>query len=352
MLLEFTPTMTPAGQVAIVHCMKEANPYPGINIDISNNNRRVVVPNNKQIYTGSVATVNYPIQYALVKQGKIFTLYDNIGTVLGSVENESDITPIDQTLLLGAYQTVDGVKGRFFKGTIHAFSISDTVYNNEQINAYLGIVISQGRVFKIDSTCMNTTGNKLTDSIANIEATLGGAPTVSNNQIVFTENDNFSFDISSLNLTTKGRTFRVKFTPTTLDDTTKCVCTIGASATSWSQQTSSYITNTNLIIQHGDSAINNITVGSTNGNTTDNRLSEAPVINTEYEIVISENASTNKIRWFVNGTLVQDGTVTLYNPLFLGNGEGSGRFIGSYSLIEIYDVFCDTYEDFNNIKDK
>ena len=214
-----------------------------------------------------------------------------------------------------------------------------------------GVIQTNHRVFKIDSTCMNTTNNKLTDSIGGIEATLGGAPTVSNNQIVLTENDNFVFDISSLNLTSKNRTFRIKFTPTSLDRTTKCVLGIGSTASNWSELTSAYITDTKVVIQHGSGTITNYTVGYSNSSSTDNRLPnrEAPSLNTEYELVITEEADTNKIRWFINGTLVQDGTTELFNPLFLANVEGTYRFVGSYSLIEIYEGFCNTYDDFTNL---
>ena len=336
---------TKSTETALIHCMKEESPYPGIVIQKGGESYYSLSAGNNKSGVRNLVPIGQRTKVVIVKNGTTMKVYNDNGVIDKSVY---EFTSINQTLLLGAYQTVDGTKGRYFKGTIHQFGISDTVYTLEQINAYLGIV-SQGRVFKIDSTCMNTTGNKLTDSIGGIEATLSGAPTINNNQIVFTENNNFSFDITSLKLATKNRTLRVKFTPTTLDDTTKCVCTIGASATSWGQQTSSYITNTNLMIQHGSNSINNITVGGTTGGNDSNRLPNVPSINTEYEIVISENASTNKIRWFVNGTLAQDGTTTLHNPLFLANTEGSGRFIGSYSLIEIYDTFCDTYEDFNNI---
>nr|DAV43835.1 MAG TPA: CotH kinase protein [Caudoviricetes sp.] len=201
-------------------------------------------------------------------------------------------------------------------------------------------------IFKIDSTCMNTTDNKLTDSIGGIEATLVGAPTVSNNQIVFTENDTFNFDLTSLNLTDKDRTFRIKFTPTSLDANTRAVCGIGAKATSWNILTSAYITNEKLIMQHGSTDITNFTVGDRGLNI--NRLPITPSINTEYEIVITEEAATGKIRWFVDGNLVQDGTTPLFNPLFLANVEGRDRFIGSYSLIEIYDEFCNTYDEFTS----
>lgn len=337
-------------QTCIMHCMKEKSPYPGITLQTTQNDGGFVMAagNNTQ-GMGEVANPLIPIggqrtKLVIVKNGTTMKVYNSNNI---TAQSPYEYTSIDQTLLLGAYQRTNGVKGRFFKGTIHQFSISNTVYTLEQINTYLGIV-SQGRVFKIDSTCMNTTGNKLTDSIGGIEATLGGAPTVSNNQIVFTENDNFSFDLTSLNLTTKDRTLRVKFTPTTLNDKNRCVCTIGEGASNWNKSTSSYISNTKIIMQH-PAGVSDNTVGSTNGTNTDNILPEAPSINTEYEIIISESVETNKVRWFVNGTLAQDGTTTLFNPAFLGNVEGNNRFIGSYSLIEIYDTFCDTYEDFTNL---
>lgn len=141
MLLEFTPAQLPIdGFMAISHCMKEQDPYPGLNIDISGGARRVVVPNNKQIYTGQKVVINTPIRYALVKQGKLFTLYNEIGTVLGSTENTDDLTPVDQTLLLGAYQTTDGTKGRYFNGTINKFKLVEEIYTVPQIKQYFGTV--------------------------------------------------------------------------------------------------------------------------------------------------------------------------------------------------------------------
>ena len=47
--------------------------------------------------------------------------------------------------------------------------------------------------------------------------------------------------------------------------------------------------------------------------------------------------------------MVQDGRTTLHNPLYLSNVEGTTRFIGSYSLIEIYNAYCETYTKFTNM---
>ena len=142
MLLEFTPAQIPTDNYdykAIVHCMNETGSYPGINIDISGSGRRVVVPNGSSLYTGPVVVINTPVRYALTKQGKLFTLYDNIGTVLGSGETANDIISANQTLLLGAYQTVDGVKGRFFNGTINKFKLVEEIYTVPQIKQYFGV---------------------------------------------------------------------------------------------------------------------------------------------------------------------------------------------------------------------
>lgn len=203
-------------------------------------------------------------------------------------------------------------------------------------------------VFQVNSASMNTADNTLTDNIAGISATLTGNPTVSGNQIVFTANDKFSFDISSLNLTSSNRTVRIKFTPTTLDSRTKNVFLFGASKTDWASATSIYVTDAKLIMQHPNKNFNNCTVGATLGSANENRLPGIPTANTEYEIVISENIDGN-IRWFVNGALVQDGTTTFHNPLYLANTEGTNRFIGSYSLIEVYNGYCNDYTEFTNM---
>ena len=215
-----------------------------------------------------------------------------------------------------------------------------------------GSGVNANLVFQINSTSMNTSDNTLTDNIAGISATLVGNPIVSGNQIAFTASDTFSFNISSLNLTSSNRTVRVKFTPTTLDATLRNILTLGEATNNWNKATTVYINNSKLAMQHASGTFSNHTVGSDRGGNADNRLPSTPVANTEYEVVISENVTTNEVRWFVNGTLSQDGTVTLFNPLYLTNLEGTAKFVGNYSLIEIYNEYCDTYNDFTNLSSR
>lgn len=206
---------------------------------------------------------------------------------------------------------------------------------------------SKNLVFKVDSTCMDTSSNTLTDSVAGISATLIGNPTVSNEQIVFTESDKFNFNISSLGLTNNNRTLRIKFILTALDSNTRNVFILGQDE-SWASSTTSYMTSSVLKMQHGLNGFSNNTVGDSVGQSGTNRLPTTPTANREYEIVISENIDGN-VRWFVDGTLVQNGETTHYEPLILANTEGSHRFVGAYSLIEIYNEYCDTYAEFTNM---
>ena len=145
---DFTITMdvtadTPmVGQTCIMHCMKEQSPYPGIVLQISAGTDYFTLSkgnNIKPIY--NIIPFLQRTKVIIVKNGTTMKVYNsNSNSVIG--ESSYSFTAVDQTLLLGAYQTIEGTKGRFFKGTLHEFSIINTVYTNEQINAYLGVTVA------------------------------------------------------------------------------------------------------------------------------------------------------------------------------------------------------------------
>ena len=335
------------GSATLFHCMHEASPYPGLSCMTSRGDRGFYIPNGSNassIGINSLIPLNIRTKVVITKKGTTLSAYNSNDFAGSSTYTYSQV---NENLLIGAYQGVNGDKGRYFLGTVYDFKIYNKVFTSQEKDAYLGI-IPGGMVFKIDSTCMNTASNTLTDNIAGISATLTGNPTVSDNQIAFTASDTFSFDISSLNLTNSDRTFRIKFTPTTLDTNTRNVIGVGVDSSTWTSLTSAYVSNTHLFLQHGNNGFSNNTVGGVTGGYNGNRLPASPVTGQEYELVISEQKDNN-VRWFVNGNLVQNGTSTRHNPLYLSNVEGSNRFVGGYSLIEIYNEYCETYEDFTSM---
>ena len=348
--LDVTPAVSQtSSQATIFHCMHEESPYPGLSLMSSAGDNGFYIPKGSN--TAAIGKAPYLIplngraKVVVIKEGARLSAYSSNNV---TVSSPYTYTQVNENLLIGAFQQTNGDKGRYFLGTIRDFKIYNKAFTSEEKDAYLIINDESSRVFKIDSTCMNTADNTLTDNIAGISATLTGNPTVSGNQIVFDVDDTFSFDISSLNLTSSNRTFRIKFTPTNLNTNLINIIGIGNSNNSWDNITSSYITSEKLICQHGTNAFTNNTVGSSSNNCSNNRLTTAPVIGQEYELVISEHINGN-VRWFIDGTLVQNGTSTLFNPLYLSNTEGHNRFIGSYSLIEIYNGYCNDYTKFTNM---
>lgn len=338
-------------QSTLFHCMHEEDPWPGISMMSSDINGGLYIPKGSNVAAiGSntlLINLGARTRVIITKEGNTLSAYSSNGSTGTSTYT---YTQLSENLLIGAYQETNGAKGRYFVGTVHDFKIYNKVFTSQEKDDYLNFEQNNiSRVFKIDSTCMNTADNTLTDNIAGINATLTGNPTVSDNQIAFTANDKFSFDLSSLSLNTSNRTLRVKFTPTSLNTDNKNVLIFGETANAWNSVTSVYISDTKIIMQHGTNTFANMTVGDSNAGNNNNRLSSAPTINTEYEIVISENVTTNEVRWFINGTLVQNGISTLFNPSYLSNIEGSSRFIGNYSLIEIYNGYCNDYAGFTNM---
>lgn len=65
------------------------------------------------------------------------TLYD--GSVANGTTNGNSFawSSVPQNLLIGAYQDTSGNKGRYWKGTMHDFTIYNSVWTDEEITAYL-----------------------------------------------------------------------------------------------------------------------------------------------------------------------------------------------------------------------
>lgn len=205
-------------------------------------------------------------------------------------------------------------------------------------------------IFKVDGTCLDTTNNTLTDKVGGVKATLKGTPSLANNNLAFDDNSSFYFDLTSLNIgTINGKTFRIKFKPTSLDTQLRNVLGIGQG--SWANSFTGYITKGVLKVQTGSSdyKFTNATIGVNDTSTIDNAITPAPVINTEYEIVMSYKNDTSDIRIFMNGILIQNGNSKAHNYIKIFNNEGPLRFIGEYISIEVYSEFVDTYEEFTNL---
>ncbi len=361
-----TATPTSNRQAAIFHCLHEISPYRGLCL---------MEDADSDIYfIGGQMTGNTYVGN-LNSRGKcLIEFIDGVINEVIAVDNSGDLVhsatdigannpyvQISENLLLGCYQSTSGDKGRYWSGIINKFGVWYKQLTEAEINKLFekNSTDTGGNanlVFQVNSASMNTVDNTLTDNIAGISATLTGNPTVSNN-VMFTASDSFVFDISSLDLTNSDMTVRIKLTQDSLTSTPKNILTVGSSNSQecWNVSNTVYSVNNGYRFQYGkvnasadNNNISDYTIGNFNGPSGSN-FAKAQV-NIEQEIVMSINKNTKDIRIFIDGELVQDGKISIINnPLYLGNHEGNNRFVGGYSLIEIYNGYCNDYTEFTNM---
>lgn len=114
---------------AIFHCVRESSPYPGILMDCTDRNML-------RIGYGKGKSFNVPYTYGNEFELKVthasgtnsisYSFTTNGSTTSGE-KTDYEFVKLSQTLLIGAYQTIDGSKGRFLDGTISEFYIRDYV---------------------------------------------------------------------------------------------------------------------------------------------------------------------------------------------------------------------------------
>lgn len=130
----------------IFHCMYESSPYPGINEQFINyGGYSVSLTVNGESSVGilgqPINSSNERIRFVVVlnTESGIAKAWRKIGDniAISDTMNLSNFIPVSQNLIIGAYQTSSGTKGRFWKGTMYDFKVYDYAWNDNEANAYL-----------------------------------------------------------------------------------------------------------------------------------------------------------------------------------------------------------------------
>ena len=133
------------GSHTVAHCMNEASPWPGFVMQYStplgifdmqvNQTEKVEVKSvNDGMTTSTFARFKAVVRRASDGVVTISRRYNNTGDIL-KISGSTTYTKVDQTLLLGCYQTTDGTKGRFAKGVMHEAIVYDRALSDDEVNA-------------------------------------------------------------------------------------------------------------------------------------------------------------------------------------------------------------------------
>ena len=120
----------------VAHCMEESSPWPGFTLQVSGSNMEGCYFSGK----GQLASISN-LKAAKCRLGVIFRGANYIGgRDSGYASNWGNITgytTVDKTLILGAYQQIDGTKGRFFDGTLYQCIVYNSALTNDQLREWL-----------------------------------------------------------------------------------------------------------------------------------------------------------------------------------------------------------------------
>lgn len=139
--VDFTPTAgaAQADNASVFHCIHEQVPYRGLCLSYSSSYYIGGQDTEKcpgHNYCENLVPGKYLIEF---KQGRISKVKNVDGDVaINSVTLQSTYVQVTENLLLGAYQTTNGQKGRYWKGTINKFKVWFRTLTDEEINTLLG----------------------------------------------------------------------------------------------------------------------------------------------------------------------------------------------------------------------
>ena len=138
-----TTDVSATDKYCLLHCMDETDPRPGLFI-AGNGSRYVINAFEHKMVTELIAgAIGFDIYNTYV-----FALRVSSKRVWAKVYNANhksyieskgwvdiaNYAAVDKSLLIGGYQTSDGIKGRFWDGTVYFCKIYDKLLTEEQIN--------------------------------------------------------------------------------------------------------------------------------------------------------------------------------------------------------------------------
>lgn len=126
----------------LLHCMEEADPYPGLSIagdgraygiNVFEHHVPTLISSafGFDIYNTYVFAIQVSGKraWAKVRNANKGSYIESKGWV-----DIADYAAVDKSLLIGGYQTSNGTKGRFWDGTVYFCKIYDKLLTEEQIN--------------------------------------------------------------------------------------------------------------------------------------------------------------------------------------------------------------------------
>lgn len=137
MEVQYGENVDTSSTYCLAHCMEESSPWPGLSIaSWADGSLGVNVYGGKSQLSTMAKLKAQKRKLAFKLEGTTGTRWNvDGGSTTFTISNYN--TAVDKTLILGAYQTSDGEKGRYFDGTLSKFLVYKKAMSDEDITAWL-----------------------------------------------------------------------------------------------------------------------------------------------------------------------------------------------------------------------
>ncbi|WP_432628984.1 Ig-like domain-containing protein [Brotaphodocola sp.] len=137
MEVQYGENVDTSSTYCLAHCMEESSPWPGLSIaSWADGSLGVNVYGGKSQLSTMAKLKAQKRKLALKLEGTTGTRWNvDGGSTTFTISNYN--TAVDKTIILGAYQTSDGEKGRYFDGTLSKFLVYKKAMSDEDVTTWL-----------------------------------------------------------------------------------------------------------------------------------------------------------------------------------------------------------------------
>lgn len=127
----------------LLHCMEETSPYPGLSLSHSKSAYTISAFGKRadQLLSESIGFNTNTVIFAIRVSAKQVWAKAYAYNTKAFIESKGWIplnyAAVDKTLLIGGYQTSDGVKGHFWDGTVYWCKIYDKLLDETAIDSIM-----------------------------------------------------------------------------------------------------------------------------------------------------------------------------------------------------------------------
>lgn len=138
--VQYSESITAKGDTyVLLHCMEESSPWPGLTVAVNKSGElQMSIYGYRKVLASRADLIAGKRRFAVQFSDELAKVWGYDGSFLtGGSPISSYTAAVNKSLLLGAYQTSDGEKGRYFDGTLYQCLVYNKALDSGKIVSWI-----------------------------------------------------------------------------------------------------------------------------------------------------------------------------------------------------------------------